>query len=572
MAQSATISLSANGLRQVPLHRYTNDFTFVVDSSRYECPRIVADFLSPRICQLHLLDFTADEFLIETKDPNHEFGNFLQLGHGRPIVVSDSARAFYNSICIELGNREIIYLLLSQFEGDLTMGNVIGRLKLLQEIGEDLTSVTEFISSHFSEFSTSDLSEIGVSVLHEVLSCRSLKMKDEDSLFSFISSQTSVNADYFSLLEFIAFEHLSNAAFERFIDLISASFEHFSLSLWSRLRNRLLLSNGTLTTGATRISAPYRDNLPFEGIISHLTKTFSGNVSILSVVDVTSSSGLYGWYHPRNAVDLYANTWFCSADRENSWLCYDFRDMTVIPTHYSIRFSAGTSYSNESRGRFLQNWIIEGSNDGTSWTELDQRTTTGDPQEQPQMETFAISSQSRVRMIRLRQPGKNAFGTNELALAAFEIFGEVAGTANPGILASMRVKAGQNIHDAGLVEITTSGRHYRDSPKQIVDYDSAACRFCTESSADSWICVHFMKGSIKPASYRFQTNYYLCPKHWVLEGSNDGISWIELDRRENMALAPESVTRFSVARSEEVRMIRIRQTGKNASGSDYPRL
>jgi hypothetical protein len=161
--------------------------------------------LSARVCQLHSLDFTANEFYIHTNDPNHEFANFLQLGHGKAVVVPESARAFCNSICTELRNREIVYLLLSQFEGELTMTNVIGRLKLFEGIGEDLSTVIDFIALHFREFSTSDLSEIGVSALGAVLSHSSLKMKDEDSLFTLISSQTSDNSDYFSLLQFIHF-------------------------------------------------------------------------------------------------------------------------------------------------------------------------------------------------------------------------------------------------------------------------------------------------------------------------------------------------------------------------------
>jgi hypothetical protein len=186
------------------------------------------------------------------------------------------------------------------------------------------------------------------------------------------------------------------------------------------------------------------------------------------------------------------------------------------------------------------------------------------------METFAVSAQSRVRLLRLRQTGKNAYGTHELCLSAFEIFGEVEGTASPGILASMKTKASQNIHDEGLVEITASSIDHRSSrpPKIIADYDHNDT-FTTNNSANSWIRVNFMNRSIKPMSYVLRVGDWNRPKNWVLEGSNDRISWIELDRRENTDLPNFAVRRFPVAKSEEVRMIRLRQTGKNANGSDY---
>jgi hypothetical protein len=53
----------------------------------------------------------------------------------------------------------------------------------------------------------------------------------------------------------------------------------------------------------------------------------------------------------KNAADLGSDSVFYSGSKPEQWLCYDFSDMVVIPTHYSIR--AGSEMS-------PRNWVAEG--------------------------------------------------------------------------------------------------------------------------------------------------------------------------------------------------------------------
>jgi hypothetical protein len=157
MGNSQQIALSTNGFKQIPFHQYVNDFTFIVDSCRYDCPRIVADFLSPRICDLHSTDPTAHEFSIQTQNPNNEFAKFLQFGFCQTVDVPGGEWPLYRYFASELANQELIDLLVARFEGSFTLENALGRLKMLRQINGDLTLVTEFVASHFSEFSPTDL-------------------------------------------------------------------------------------------------------------------------------------------------------------------------------------------------------------------------------------------------------------------------------------------------------------------------------------------------------------------------------------------------------------------------------
>jgi hypothetical protein len=97
-----------------------------------------------------------------------------------------------------------------------------------------------------------------------------------------------------------------------------------------------------------------------EGIISYLTKKHGGNVHEKGIVTITSQSA-----YPdalKHVADLTSRTGFDSTNEPGQWVCWDFREMRVRPIHYTIRAAV------------LKSWVVEGSLDGESWTELDRQT------------------------------------------------------------------------------------------------------------------------------------------------------------------------------------------------------
>jgi hypothetical protein len=57
---------------------------------------------------------------------------------------------------------------------------------------------------------------------------------------------------------------------------------------------------------------------------------------------------------------------------------------------------------------------------------------------------------------------------------------------------------------------------------------------------------------------------------WTVEGSDDGASWTEIDRRENNSdlNGERAVKTFAVSQSGSFRKIRLRQTGLNHAGNN----
>jgi hypothetical protein len=68
--------------------------------------------------------------------------------------------------------------------------------------------------------------------------------------------------------------------------------------------------------------------------------------------------------------------------------------------------------------------------DGSNWFELDSQTNRSELVGLNKSATFSTSVKQFVRMIRLRQTGKESNGYNHLTVSAFEVFGTIRGTAD----------------------------------------------------------------------------------------------------------------------------------------------
>jgi uncharacterized coiled-coil protein SlyX len=182
------------------------------------------------------------------------------------------------------------------------------------------------------------------------------------------------------------------------------------------------VSPSTLPSG---VEFPLKKAWPPDGIISYLTRKHGGNVHDEGIVTITSKSvkSDQSEYAVRNVADLSsAYSWFLSKNKPGQWICWDFHEMRVRPTHYTIR-----SYR-------LKSWVVESSLDGKTWREIDRKRDNRDFSDGRETVSFAVSKLAECRFIRLTQTGKNHYGydysrsgqidrSNELAIFAFEFFG-----------------------------------------------------------------------------------------------------------------------------------------------------
>jgi hypothetical protein len=415
------VTLSAKGLGNIPMDSQPNEFEFTAGKRSYRCPIFVAEFLSPKIASLRLLDQTVTSYRVGVEDPDGSFANFLALGRGATIDMTTENYYFYLAVCSELCNEELCSIIESHYLIDLTINNVCHVLETKVLHGFDRRREIGFIAAHFSEISESQLLQLTLDQLIDVLSHDGLRIKDEDWLYDFIARNFRADSRFAVLFENVAFEFLSAESIMDFIK--SDIFTYMSFPIWNSVCHRLMLKVEPKVKNTNRYwikstEIPLNPDYPLRGIIFTLSQRCGGNVSDHNLVNVSASSNSSG-YKVQDVADLESDVKFATRDVPNSWICYDFKDFRIRPTGYSIR----SQYDTGSGNCHLRSWVIESSDDGILWTEIDKRQNNNDLNGQNLTKCFHIERSQKCRCIRLRQTGKSHSNNDLIFISSFEIFG-----------------------------------------------------------------------------------------------------------------------------------------------------
>jgi hypothetical protein len=171
------------------------------------------------------------------------------------------------------------------------------------------------------------------------------------------------------------------------------------------------------------VQCPMKEAKSRDGIISYLTKKHGGNVDDKKIVRISAKT-VKDKAHcgPRNIAEFTDNSdresKFWSNNEPDQWVCWDFREMLVKPTHYTIRASC------------LKSWVIEGSLDGRNWKEIDRQMDTQHFNTavlaKPMTASFSASHPVKCRFIRLTQIGERHMGNYLLDLREVEFFGTLS--------------------------------------------------------------------------------------------------------------------------------------------------
>jgi hypothetical protein len=161
-----------------------------------------------------------------------------------------------------------------------------------------------------------------------------------------------------------------------------------------------------------------------DGIISFLVRKHGGNPHDRGVVAVTSSRRVKAQPEEaeKNVLDLRANSVFVSEYYAGQWLCVDFKEMLVKPLHYTIR----SQYNGFPNGPNLRSWVVEASNNGTEWDQIDSKEDNAELNGKNITKTWEVAKRELlVSMIRIRQTGTSHDGSERFVISAIEFFGHL---------------------------------------------------------------------------------------------------------------------------------------------------
>jgi hypothetical protein len=282
--------------------------------------------------------------------------------------------------------------------------------------GVGLESMIEFSAAHFSELKFLHPAELCPELFAQIISHRAIRLVDEDSLYSVIAEYVASNPALSDLFAHVHFEFLSRPVFAEFLQWIEDNFDQMSPQIWKSVCRCF----SRHWPQAHKIEQPDEAEVRPNGIIAHLTRTHGDkNVHLSEVVNVTSSSVAYA-DTPFEIVELTSDRLFHTGGTDlNPWVCYDFKDRRIRPVGYSL-----FPYPQYRLGE----WLIEVSNDETSWTEIDRRNGANElVAGKPGLFSISSSSQPRdpCRFLRLRPVSRNpdTVHTSYLTTRWLEIYG-----------------------------------------------------------------------------------------------------------------------------------------------------
>lgn len=436
---SSTIKLQTESVLQVPIYNYQQDFLFIVNGEKYMTNKFVADLLSNKISKIHQTDPTSSEYFITT----HHKGNFkhiLDLLEFNLVNIDESEIEFITEIIDELGTDKID---LNIYTPEITIDNAIKHISKQEKskiayTGRILKEI-EFLSSHFyelTEIQTQELTKLSPSTVEQIVGSKKIELESEDQLLAFINELYSINEiEYSSFYEYVHFTNVSNSKMFEFISKFDI--ENLNHGTWKSLCERLLkiptfsvLDNSKSGENVRYKNAKVKkksvtncDDIPFsksdlKGVFSHF-RTYS---NIEKEVIVSCLSLNHG--SPENLLDIDNTTYsYCTNDRPNSWICFEFKKRKIIPSAYTIK----TTYNNEGMDH-LKSWVIEGSVDNNNWMKLDEQNNCSLLNGENLCHTFVIENlddRKEFKYLRIRQTGENWHNRNYLEICSIEFYGKL---------------------------------------------------------------------------------------------------------------------------------------------------
>ena len=233
--------ISAAGLKNIGLSNLFGDenFTFIIGNEEIRMKKIFADFISPKIAQIHHADPTVDSFCInnfinekqKAKIPEifpiTILHKFEEISRGSPIEVDSETSEKIQILSIILDNSEIYDGMNDLFPIEINVTKIPSIIQFLQLFetskitfsAHNLAKYYDFISSNFHSIEESQLLQLRKTVIHSIISNEHLKVKSEDSLFDFINKlfekENDEENDSFGIISFYEKVDIINLSIEK---------------------------------------------------------------------------------------------------------------------------------------------------------------------------------------------------------------------------------------------------------------------------------------------------------------------------------------------------------------------
>ena len=415
--------IGIENIQRIPFDKLEKDFAFIVNGQIYKTNSFVANILSPDISKKFEKNLIISHYEINTKYEG-DFDKILQYGEMKAVDIKQEERQYFENIMKQLGNNAEYIRFSTEFQGCISLENVIQRLQIKKELDINLDEEIAFISSNFHDFYTKSQESIfalDIDIIERIISNDQLKLYDEEELFDIILKLYTESKEHSVLFSYVIFMNLTIESIRKFNQ--SFDINDINKSIWDSLSYRLEQEISTESRDAYQKShKEFLNNRylgkRYEKIIQHLREEHHGNVHTKNIIHITSSPIYSEEYKVENVVEENDNTFFQTVSETNPWIQFDFKERKVLLDHYTLK----TFNCPENNGH-LKNWILEVSNDGKIYEEIDRQENCNLLNGMSNTATFKVSCSTPQKFVRITRIGPNWSSYQGIAINHIEFSG-----------------------------------------------------------------------------------------------------------------------------------------------------
>ncbi|EAX90171.1 hypothetical protein TVAG_375620 [Trichomonas vaginalis G3] len=421
------ITLSTQGLNVNRSVKPYDKFTFIVDGEYYTCEHALANFISPKVAAMTILDTTVSSLQLNIQDPDKQFMQIMDLMYGQQIQVDDSNYLFLLSAAMELQNKELLTLATSFDSTPLNPDNAARRLKEKLFLKISASKEADYMAERFPMYDFGYLKQLDTEVLEAILDSPNLQITSETQLLNFVFEATEFNKKHIKLINCVFCEYLPSIDMPKYIKLAEEA--GLSGRIWESIKNRLLKEVSVPNVeDAKRFikfdkqkpskSIPYTKNA-FGGIVKALATETGDHPHSRGDIEISASSTDFG-----TMANIFENngTIFGTVNDKDSWIQFDFKNRRIALSAYSIRGLGGVKFHT------MRSWKLLGSNNKKEWNEIDAEWDIEALNGKYHAVTFQVRPQSDpFRYLKIVQGGPNWAGSQyyNLALSQIDFFGDI---------------------------------------------------------------------------------------------------------------------------------------------------
>lgn len=270
-----SIKLQTSAILHIPLDKYDNDFTFIVNGQYFKTSKIVADLLSSKISSYHSIDPTISDITINTHFKG-DFQKFLQLQQFKEENISSIEEfLFIREIIKELGTEKVKII---ENREDITIENVIERIEKDEKYREiyfdEFENEVKFIAKHFSEIISNQKESflnLSLYIVDRIINDSNLQLENEDELLKLINEFYQKSHEFSVLYESVCFSNVEIETFEEFTNIFNV--DDLNMSTWHSIcecMKKGIRSEPNKNQRYRSIKFPFNPNQDFNGIFNFL--------------------------------------------------------------------------------------------------------------------------------------------------------------------------------------------------------------------------------------------------------------------------------------------------------------